>query len=74
MDTSGKTQREIAVEMGVPQPAVSRWLSGKIIPKDGALDKLAEVLGVDADELLVELRHRRLDRLEKNTEGTSKLS
>ena len=50
------TQVEIAEMMGVKQPQVSNWLNGKRIPTASNLVKLANILELYPEELLVELQ------------------
>ncbi len=47
------TQMEIAEKLGVAQPLISRWMSGRCMPRPSTITKLAEALGVDEKELLV---------------------
>lgn len=45
---SGKTQKELAVTLGIKEAAVSKWESGKVenIPRS-TIDKMAKLFGVD---------------------------
>lgn len=61
-NTKAKTQRQIAEEVGVPQSAVNRWLTGKVTPKDEALEKLAVAMGKSPESLLIEIRRKRIQR------------
>ena len=47
----GVQQKELAVEIGVAQPTISEWETGKKDPSGDRLKKLAEYFGVD--ELVV---------------------
>lgn len=47
------TQMEIASRMNVAQPLISRWMSGKSMPRPDTITKLASVLEVDEKELLI---------------------
>jgi len=58
----GLTQQQIADRMGQKQPNVAAWLSGRRIPHQGNLERLAEVMGMDADQLLALLYRRRAKR------------
>lgn len=49
------TQMQIADAMGVKQPQVSNWLSGKRIPTAINLIKLADILELYPEELLTQL-------------------
>jgi transcriptional regulator with XRE-family HTH domain len=53
------TQTEIAKMMGVKQPQVSNWLSGKRIPNAENLIKLSNILELYPEELLEQLQSRR---------------
>ncbi len=59
---AGRTQKEIAEALGVHQPAVSRWLSGRVIPRPETLAHLAEVMGVSAESLYTYLCNKNLNR------------
>ncbi len=48
----GMTQQELADKIGLPQPVVARWESGKVKPQRRNLIKLAGGLGLDADQLI----------------------
>lgn len=47
------TQCEIAERMNVAQPLISRWMSGKCMPRPSTIKKLAKAIDVDEQELLV---------------------
>lgn len=47
------TQKKIAIKSGVSEQQISRWLSGKVIPKLSALNKIANSLGI---EILINIR------------------
>lgn len=64
-NVKAKTQRQIADEVGVPQSAINRWLTGKVTPKDEALEKLAAAVGKTPESLLLEIRSKRLQRISK---------
>ena len=49
----GLTQEELATHMGVSPQAVSKWENDQTCPDISALPKLARLLGVTVDELLV---------------------
>lgn len=46
MDYSGKKQIDLAKETGLSHSTVSRYLSGRVEPRQDAAHKLAKVLGV----------------------------
>ena len=64
------SQAAIAKKLGVYQVDVSRWLSGKHIPSEENLQKLAMVLGRNADELLLEIVQKRRERRAKSASPT----
>lgn len=47
------TQMEIAEKMGVAQPLISRWFSGRCMPRPSTITKLAKIIGVNEQELLI---------------------
>lgn len=49
---SGLSQSDLAQKAGVSQPTVANWESGSHIPRQGAMEKISEVLGVDTIWLL----------------------
>lgn len=50
--SSGRTQEELATELGVSRQAVSKWESGAAIPETDKLLQLADVFGCTLDHLL----------------------
>lgn len=57
-----RTQKQIAEALGVHQPAVSRWLSGRVIPRPETMAHLAEVMGVSAESLYTYLCNKNMSR------------
>jgi len=59
------TQMEIAAKIGVAQPLVSRWFSGKCMPRPETIKRIAEALNIEEKELLLYLydKHQNLARL-----------
>jgi transcriptional regulator with XRE-family HTH domain len=51
LDKQRLSQRRFSDYMGVDAPTVSTWCSGKRMPSDPFIDKMAEVLQVDRDYL-----------------------
>lgn len=47
------TQKKISIKSGISEQQISRWLSGKVIPKLSALNKIANSLGI---EILINIR------------------
>lgn len=52
MDRESITQKDIAVIAGVSQQSVSNWLAGKLMPRMGAIEKIAECFGIAKSDLL----------------------
>lgn len=50
--TSGKTKTEIARAVGVSNPTISQYLSGRIQPTLATLAKLCKFLDCSADDIL----------------------
>lgn len=51
-EAAGKSQKEIAVTLGVSAPTVSDWEAGKKFPSAKNLVQLSNYLGVSTDYLL----------------------
>lgn len=49
---SGKTQTQIAEELGIKQPTVSEYLYGKSFPALDTFARFCEALDLDANEIL----------------------
>ena len=66
-----KTQKEIADELGVSQPMVSKWMSGKVIPRVDTNYKICEVIEVSFSEFVdyIYARNRKLGELSKKQKG-----
>ena len=52
IEHSGRTKTEIARALGVSNPTVSQYLSGRIQPSLGTLSRLCSFLGCSADDVL----------------------
>lgn len=52
IERSGKTKTEIARALGVSNPTVSQYLSGRIQPSLSTLSKLCSFLDCSADDIL----------------------
>ena len=52
IEQSGKTKTEIARAIGVSNPTVSQYLSGRIQPTLATLSKLCTFLDCSADDIL----------------------
>lgn len=51
-ESKGIQQKELAVDLGVSQPTVSDWESGRKVPSAKSMAKLADYFGVSVDYLL----------------------
>ena len=52
IEQSGKTKTEIARALGVSNPTVSQYLSGRIQPSLATLSRLCNFIGCSADDIL----------------------
>lgn len=52
IEQSGKTKTEIARAIGVSNPTVSQYISGRIQPSLATLSKLCTFLNCSADDIL----------------------
>lgn len=50
-EAQGKTQKQLADEMGVERSTVAKWETGTAFPRVDKLPKLAEVLGCSVADL-----------------------
>ena len=46
------TQTELAEKLGVSQPLVSKWFSGRVIPRPETFKKIAKATGTPLYELI----------------------
>lgn len=46
------TQTELAKKIGVTQPLVSKWFSGKVIPRPETFKKISEATNTPVNELI----------------------
>lgn len=46
------TQTQLAEKLGVSQPLVSKWFSGKVIPRPETFKKLSKATGTPIKELI----------------------
>ena len=52
IEQSGKTKTEIAQAIGVSNPTISQYISGRIQPSLSTLSKLCTFLNCSADDIL----------------------
>lgn len=65
----GLTQTDLAQKLGVSLPTVQRWEAGSI-PRARQVPKLADALGVPAEELDRAIRGWKIDALNAETAKT----
>lgn len=49
---SGKTQREVAIDMGIEPTTFNTWCKGKILPRLQKLQKIAEYFNCRVEDLI----------------------
>lgn len=52
VERSGRTQKEIAEEVGVSAPTVNDWIKGKKFPRIDKIDALADYFGILKSDLI----------------------
>ena len=52
LDRIGQTQKWLALTMGIKQPSVHDWVTGKNMPSAENLKRLSEIFNVSTDYLL----------------------
>ncbi len=52
IDKSGRTQKEIAEEIGVGQSTFTDWVKGRIYPRMDKVEKLANYFGIQKSDLV----------------------
>lgn len=54
MESSGKTQKELADIVGVKAPTFNEWIKGKKFPRIDKVQKLADYFGIQKSDLIEE--------------------
>lgn len=54
MELAGVNQVELAKAVGVSKSTVNTWLSGRSYPRIDAIQRIADVLNCDTDDLVTE--------------------
>lgn len=54
MDSSGKTQKELAEIVGVTAPTFNEWIKGKKFPRIDKVQRLADYFGIQKSDLIEE--------------------
>ena len=50
---TGMTQQQLADRLGVSQPLVHKWFSGKTIPRPKTIQKICDVTGLSQEEFIL---------------------
>ena len=50
---TGKSQTEIAKDLGISQSTLACWMNGKRTPKIPSIDKMADYFGVTRNEIMM---------------------
>ena len=51
-DKAGKTQADIAHELGVTQPLIAKWEAGDALPRTEDVRKVAKAYGLKPEQIL----------------------
>lgn len=72
IERSGKTQKDLSLEWGVPTSTINNWLMGKTYPRMGKIELMANYFGILKSDLIEDKRKQSIitDGL---TEGQRKL-
>ncbi|WP_425559268.1 helix-turn-helix domain-containing protein [Kistimonas scapharcae] len=52
MSRAGVSEKRLAKELGISQPAVSKWLNAKSLPRVGTFYQICKILNSSPNELL----------------------
>ena len=55
IDRTGKTQKQIADDLGINPQTVNSWCRGKALPRMGKIQSLADYFGIEKTDLIEEL-------------------
>lgn len=55
---TGMTQQQLADKLGVSQPLVNKWFSGKSIPRPSTIKKICEAVGISEEEFILFIYER----------------
>lgn len=74
LDTTGKTQKEVAEAIGVTPASLNEWIKGKKYPRIDKIEMLAKYFGILKSDLIEEKGiNKTLPRTHTLTEGESML-
>lgn len=68
MNKKNLTMKELGELVGKSESSVSYWLSGKVTPRIGVIQKLADIFNITTDDLIYGYRDDHLGNYEKNIE------
>lgn len=71
MKNKNLTMKELGEMVGKSESSVSYWLSGKVTPRIGVIQKLADIFNITTDELIYGYRDDSLGDYEENIEYLS---
>ncbi len=66
MDEKNLTMKELGEMVGKSESAVSYWLSGKITPRIGVIQKIADIFNITTDELIYGYSESNLGNYDEN--------
>lgn len=72
MKSKNLTMKELGEMVGKSESSVSYWLSGKVTPRIGVIQKLADIFNITTDELIYGYKEDNLGDYEENIEYLSK--
>lgn len=72
MKNKNLTMKELGEMVGKSESSVSYWLSGKVTPRIGVIQKLADIFNITTDELIYGYKNDSLGDYEENVEYLSK--
>ena len=74
LDTTGKTQKEVAEAIGVAPASLNEWIKGKKYPRIDKIEMLAKYFGILKSDLIEEKGiNKNLPQTETITEGEKML-
>lgn len=68
MNSRNMTMKELGELVGKSESAVSYWLSGKITPRIGVIQKIADIFNITTDELIYGYQESNLGNYHDNVE------
>lgn len=68
IEKSGRTQKEIAEEVGVGQSTFTDWVKGRIYPRMDKVEKLANYFGIQKSDLVEDVNFGKSEISDKEQE------